>query len=463
MKRITTRISKKISLLFFGDVLLLYAALWVTLALRYGPDERGRLIGLHILPFTLVFALWLMVIGAVGLYELRLLKNEKLFLYRLLQAMAANVVLAIILFYFFPFAIEPRRNLLLIASMAAVFFFLWRSLFNIIIPRAPASRVMFLGANEETAHLADFLLANPQLGWRPVGFISHEEENKGDLIHSLPALPHLVLGPDGLRHIIRDFKPEVIVLSPEMKANTAVIQALFDAIRIGVSTVEFPAFHEMLTGKVPHSLISEAWFLENLIGAHRRSYEVGKRALDLILAFIVSLPALVTFPIIALAIRYDSPGPVFFRQKRVGRNGREFSLLKYRSMVQNADQMSAFKHTEKDMRQTRVGALLRKNYLDELPQIINIFRGEMSFVGPRPERPEFVAELKEKIPFYEMRLLASPGMTGWAQIRMENDASIEDAPQKMQYDLYYVKNQSLTLDLLIMLRTLFILIRREGR
>ncbi len=455
---IRTRISKKILLLFAGDVLLLYAALWTTLAIRYTGEDRVQFFHLHLLPFTLIFSLWLAFVGAFGLYELRLLKNSRLFLYRLLQIMTLNTILAIVIFYFFPFAIEPRRNLLLIVGIATIFFFTWRLLFNIIVPRAPATRVIFLGVTPDTAPLAEWLLANPQLGYRPMAYVSH-----GESAELLPSLPHLTLDAGGLERMIRNYKTQTIVISPEMKNDARLVQALLDIIRLGISVIDFPGFHEMLTGKIPLSLIREAWFLENLIGIKKSSYEIAKRAMDCALALVIAAPALLTFPFIAFAISMDSTGPVFFRQRRVGRNGREFTLIKYRSMVQNAHEVSGLKHMATDPRQTRVGAVLRKNYLDEIPQIVNILKGEMSFVGPRPERPEYVRELKTQIPFYAMRLLVAPGATGWAHINMENDASVEDAPEKMQYDLYYVKNRSFLLDLLIMLRTLFILLKREGR
>ena len=132
-------------------------------------------------------------------------------------------------------------------------------------------------------------------------------------------------------------------------------------------------------------------------------------------------------------------------------------------MVKNADEMSGEKQDGDDPRQTRIGMFLRKHYFDEIPQIINVLKGDMSFVGPRPERSEYIDELKEKIPFYEMRLLVPPGLTGWAQINMEDDASVQDAPEKMQYDLYYVKNRTSALDLLILLRTIATLLKRQGR
>ena len=237
----------------------------------------------------------------------------------------------------------------------------------------------------------------------------------------------------------------------------------YEVLPLGVTITNFPDFYESITGKVPTSLINETWFLENLAELNNRPYERAKRLLDIVAAALFSIPAALLFPVIALLIKIESRGPVFYKQQRVGKNGKVFEFIKFRSMIEGADIIDGKKGSGEDERHTRVGRLLRKTYLDELPQIINIFRGEMSFVGPRPERPEFVEILKENVQFYETRLLVRPGITGWAQIRMANDASVEDAPEKLQYDLYYVKNRSLLMDLGIMLKTAAILVRREGR
>lgn len=449
---------KKI-ILFLGDVLLLYGALFATLYIRQYFQTDRILVERHIIPFTIIFAFWLIFFGAFGLYDLRLMKNSKIFLYRLLKAIAASIVLTILFLYVLPFfEIEPRRNLFLLAIFATVLIFLWRYLFNLLIVRAPASRVIFVGVNKETVDLVDFLLKNPQLGQRPVAFIAANGEEPSS---SLP-LPLYTLQQD-LAHVVRDLGADVIAISSELKENKTLVKVLFQVIPLGISVTEFPKLHEMHTGKIPLSLIQEVWFLENLVGIKKRFYEFFKRGLDMVVAVLLGIPTSFLLPLIALAIKLDSKGPIFYRQKRVGRNGREFGVFKYRSMVKDADKMSGFKEGGLDTRHTRVGKFLRKSYIDELPQIINIFKGEMSFVGPRPERPEYVRELKQKIPFYEMRLLVPPGITGWAQIHMENDASVEDAPEKMQYDLYYVKHRSFVLDLLIILRTIFIILRREGR
>lgn len=459
----------KVTSLFLGDLLLFWTALILNLYLRYyynNPKPEWSLINLHFVPFSVVFMIWLIIFGAFGLYELRFIQNTKRFFYRLLRASATNVVLAIIIFYLFlPLTeIEPRRNLFIITSFSILFIVGWRYLFNLFVIRARASRVIFFGANKETIEFADYLFKNPQLGQRPVAFISNNEsDNERQMLNPLP-FPLFRLENQNIAHIVKDMDADTIVISREIKENAALVKILFQVIPLGVRVIEFATLHEMLTGKIPLSLVGEIWFLENLVGVKKKIYEFFKRLSDLIVVAAISIPVAVFFPFVALAIKLDSHGPTFYKQVRVGKNGKEFRLIKFRSMIENADQMSGFKTVDgSDSRQTRVGAFLRKIYLDELPQIINILKGEMSFAGPRPERPEYVDELKRKIPFYEMRLLVPPGITGWAQINMEDDASVEDAPEKMQYDLYYIKNRSFVLDLLVILRTAFIVLQRQGR
>ena len=455
------RISKKVLLILAGDAILLYAAIYAALVVRYGALLTSGIITKHIVSFSGIFPLWLVIFGAFGFYDLRFMKNEKIFLYRLLRVMAINTIAAITLFYLFPFEIEPRRNLFIIAAFATMGIFAWRYLFNLLVIRTAVTRVLFIGFNKEMIDLAGFLLHHPQLGHKPVAFISAQEQ---PLI--LPVgLVHIPFQHENLSRAIRDARPDMVVISPEMKGNKMTVGVLLTLIPSGISIAEFAAFHEAMTGKIPLSLISEVWFLENLIGIKKRSYEFLKRLLDICISIPAGIITLGLFPFLAFAIRIDSPGPVFFRQTRVGRHGKPFTLIKFRSMVRDAEYLSGMKmhggHT--DPRQTRIGSLMRKTYLDELPQIINILRGEMSFIGPRPERPEFVEQLKQKIPFYETRFLVPPGITGWAQMNMENDASVEDAPEKLQYDLYYIKNRTFILDLLIALRTLSTIMRRQGR
>lgn len=481
--------------LVIGDTVLLYAALVTALFLRYANIEESYLMSQHMPPFTIIFGVWLLIFGAFGLYDLKFMKNSKRFLYRLLRAMSTNAVLAVLVLYLIPvFEIEPRRNLIIIALLATIFIFIWRYLFNLLILKTPTSKVLFFGISKDAIELADFLLKNPQLGQKPVAFMSvhpvrsQMPETSADPQtdqtsngtsgeeYNLP-LPVLTANQD-LSPIIQEFDIDTIVISRDIKENKVLVSILFQVIPLGVATVEFPTFYESHRGKIPLSLIGEVWFLENLVGIRKNLYEFFKRVVDIALAAVLGIPALVLFPFVALGIVLSTPGDVrhwrdararegdgiiFFRQKRVGKNGTIFNFVKFRSQRLGSEKMGQIKEIEKDPRQYPFGRFLRKMYLDELPQIWNVLRGEMSFVGPRPERPEYVRELKEKIPFYEMRLLVAPGITGWAQISMENDASVEDAPEKMQYDLYYIKNRSLILDLLVALKTFFTLLKREGR
>ncbi len=449
----------KLFILIVGDILLLYLALFVTLLLRYANSAEPDLIARHFFPFSVIFLLWIILFVAFGLHDFRFIKNNKRFLYRLLRAMATNLVISILVFYLIPaFEIEPRRNLFLVAIISTLFIFIWRYLFNLAIIRAPSAKVLFWGTSSDARELVEYLLRNPQLGFAPVAFMVLPGENPPT---PMP-LPHFEPQQD-LTPIIKNFAVDTVVISPELKENRVFVATLFQLIPLGIGVVELPKFYEMNIGKIPLSLIGEVWFLENLVGVKKTSYEFFKRGLDITLGGMLGLLALLFFPFIALAIKLDSEGPIFFRQKRVGRGGKEFELIKFRSMVKNAENLNGYKGNGRDLRHTRVGSFLRKNYLDELAQIINILKGDMSFIGPRPERPEYVAQLKQKTPFYEMRLLVPPGITGWAQIHMENDASVEDATEKLQYDLYYIKNRAPLLDLLIALKTMFTLLRREGR
>ena len=475
-----TTLNHKIKLffLFAGDLAVLWLALWSAIMLRYSGSPELGLLESHVLPFSIIFAVWLLFFGAFGLYDLRLMKNGRRFLYRLLRVMATNLIFPIALFYFLPFfEIEPRRNLFLIATLAILFLFVWRYLFNLLIVRAPASKILFFGVNSDASELAEYLLKNPQLGQKPVAFMAVNGERPPENL----SLPYFE-SSQNFSIIIKDSGIDTIVISREIKENKTLVNILFQAIPLGISVVEFPSFYEAHTGKIPLSLIREVWFLENLIGQKKSYYQFFKRVLDIAVAIVTGCVTLVLLPFIAMGIMISTPhdvarwrekraragdGILFFRQARVGKNGKVFNFVKFRSHRLGAERLSAVmnevKEAPNDPRQYSFGTVLRKTYLDELGQIWNILKGEMSFVGPRPERPEYVEKLKQKVPFYEMRLLVPPGITGWAQVNMEDDAAVEDAPEKMQYDLYYIKNRSLVLDLLIILKTIFTILRREGR
>ncbi len=451
--------SSKQLLLLIGDIIIFAASL----AIRYGPRPDPFVVELYRFAAPFLVLVWLAGFAAFGLYDLALAKNEPRFFARLTQALTANLLASVLLFYLVPhFGLTPLLTLAIIFFTLAVLSASWRAAVNSVLRRRAQERVLFLGATPEVERLAGFIAENPQLGFIPVG--------GGGVGPSAE-------GRRGLAGTIRDLRVDRIVVAHDLRQTPDIVRSLFRVVPLGLAVTDFPRFYEAVLGKVPVSLISEAWFLENLIGQRRPRYEFLKRILDLTVAVLLGAVLLALLPLAALAIILATPGEVFgykklrahtgdgiifFRQARIGRSGRPFGLMKFRTMVLGAEKRGGEKDG-RDERVTLVGKIFRKTYLDELPQIWNIIKGEMSFVGPRPERPEFAREIESNVPFYRVRELVLPGITGWAQINMGYDASVEDALEKLTYDLYYIKNRSLFLDLSIMLKTALKLLQRSGR
>lgn len=445
--------------LFSGDVLALYGALLLTIIIRYSGLPLIYYIKIHLAPFSIIFAIWLVAFYISGLYELKVVKNTPAFYERLYKVFIFNTAVAISVFYLAPyFQVAPRANLFIVLVVAFLILVGWRWTAQSVMAAKGASRVLFFGFSKEVLELAGFLRQNPQLGFLPVAVMTsdHEEIPDGAPLRAFSFDNHLT-------HVIRDEGIEIIVASSEIKKNEALVQMLFKVVPLGVPVVDFLSFYEVSTGKIPLSLVGEIWFLENLIGIRRPFYELAKRIIDIVLAVVLGILALPLIPFIILTIRLDTAGPAFYHQKRIGKHGRMIGIIKFRTMHLGAERGGARWADENDPRVTRVGKFLRKSRLDELPQLWSILVGDLSLVGPRPERAEFVALLEKKIPFYQMRHLVQPGLSGWAQIHFPYGASVEDALEKLQYDLAYIKNRSVWLDLTTILKTAAIVLSRAGR
>lgn len=271
-------------------------------------------------------------------------------------------------------------------------------------------------------------------------------------------------GVRDLEAICSTYRVDSVVVALAERRNCFPLREVLACKMRGIRVEDYPDFLERLTGKIPVPDLRPSWLIFSDGFGSRTLFRRLKRALDL---FLASVLFVVTFPVmavVAIAIRLESSGPALFRQERMGRNGRRFVLFKFRSMYQDAERNTGpVWAAEKDPRVTRVGRFIRKTRLDELPQLWNVLQGEMSFIGPRPERPHFVQTLQEVVPYYAQRLAVRPGITGWAQVRYPYGASVEDALEKLQYDLYYIKNMSPFLDLLILLATVRTVLRRGGR
>lgn len=448
MSLLTDRIKKIICLI--GDLATLYLALILTLLLRYGADWENQWQN-HFFPFTIIFLLSLCVFYITGLYDLSLARNNLNFFVTLTQALLASAISAALFFYFIPyFGITPKTNLFLTFGLLAILIFLWRQFYNRFI-KSPGllNNVLILGQNEETKELIQYVQNNPQLGFRIKKIVSAEDVK---ILYDL------------IETIVQE-KIQTVIITADPHEDKNLARNLYQCLPLKITVSDLPSFYEKITGKIPVSSISEMWFLQNLMNNHKVFFEGSKKFIDLLVGVLIGLPALVLTPLISFLIKIDSAGPIFYCQKRVGRDNRIFEVIKFRTMIQDAEKTGAQWAKEKDDRITRVGKWLRKTRLDELPQIWNVLKGEMSFVGPRPERPEFAFsdELLSQIPFYQVRHSIKPGLTGWAQIKYPYGASIKDTLHKLQYDLYYIKNRSFILDLAIILKTIKTILSGGGR
>lgn len=321
-----------------------------------------------------------------------------------------------------------------------------------------AKRVLILGTGAEAVTVENSLktLRHPRI--EVVGFYqtSGAQPPKVDADRLIPRSISLTEVIERL-----DIR-EVIVAVREQRGGVLPLRELLDCRVRGIPVTDLSAFYEKVRGEVPIETLKASWLIYGSGFEQGNVRTLIKRVFDLAASSVLLVVALPLMIVTAVAIRLESPGPIIYRQVRTGRAGRPFTVLKFRSMRVDAEKDGAQWARPGDARVTRVGRVIRKLRIDELPQIINVLRGEMSFVGPRPERPEFVAKLKEQIPFYDLRHSVKPGLTGWAQVRYSYGASVEDARTKLQFDLYYVKNHSLFLDILILFETVRVILFREG-
>lgn len=362
---------------------------------------------------------------------------------------------------------------------------LWRYAFSAIaLPQRLQRKVLIIGGGRAGKEILASIKQRQNSGLVVAGFLDDNPQKIGASIDGAP-----VLGNTGqLDEMISQHKVAMVVVAITHEKSAALSNSLLRLSLMGAQLIDMPSLYEFLAGKIPPHHISDAWLLVNSLHNSRLYYRHFKRVTDLILA---ALGLALTWPLwvlIAAAVKVDSRGPVFFRQERLGKDGKPFPIIKFRTMVQEAEKGGPQFASRGDPRITRVGRFLRKTRLDELPQLYNILKGEMSFIGPRPEREVFIREFqqlvpdlregrratdpigcqvvcgyRERIPYYSYRLLIKPGITGWAQVMHPYSANLEETQEKLQYDLYYVKNMSWVLDLAILLKTIRIVLFGWGR
>jgi exopolysaccharide biosynthesis polyprenyl glycosylphosphotransferase len=411
--------------------------------------------------FYLLPLIWMVFL--VELYDPHRAKNIRKSVAGISIAALTGLSLYAVVYLISPKGSLPRLGIGIFLVFAFVLTLIWRLIYiQIFTAQAFLRRVLIVGAGaagETLARVYNELRPQP---FFLVGFMDDDPEKIGKSLEGFPILggnEHLleIINAKGITEI-------VIAITGEVQGDT--FQVLLDAQENGVDIIPMPTLYEELMGRVPVNHLESEWLIRSFLNDAQVGgfYELAKRLLDILVAVVGLCAFILLFPFTAIIILLDSGSPIFYKQIRSGKAGRLYSITKFRTMRQDAEKDGVVQVThENDERITRVGNFLRRTHIDELPQFWNVLRGEMSIVGPRAERPELIIKYQKQIPLYRARLLAKPGITGWAQVNYGYSATIAQTVVKLEYDLYYIKHRSLWMDILVILRTMTQVIGFRGR
>jgi sugar transferase (PEP-CTERM system associated) len=459
MHRLTLR---SLTLVVFETVLIV-AAVAVAAYLRLGDWAWVILVNEHGATKTLLAAgVAQACLYYADLYDLRLASDRPELFVRIVQALGAASFILAVVYFWFPALIIGRGVFMIAAFLVITLVIGWRLLFVYLSGRmGPRERLLLVGTSAAAVSLARELHEHRhELGVEIVGFVDADPALVGTRVVN-PGVIGLI---DDIPSIVRSKAVHRVVVSLTDARGKLPMEKLLEMKLDGVTFDHLASVYEEYMGKIAVENLRPSWLIFSEGFRKSRILGVTKRILDFVVATFGLIVALPLMAIIALAIKLTSPGPILYHQRRVGRLGRIFTVHKFRTMRVDAEAATGpvWAAKDGDVRVTAIGSWLRRTRLDELPQFWNVLKGEMSLVGPRPERPEFVEALKRDIPYYGQRHVVRPGVTGWAQVRYTYGASTEDALQKLQYDLYYIKNSSMALDLFIIFDTIKTVIRRKG-
>jgi len=447
-------------LFVIGEGALIYAAVLIAAFLRLGSAHASFLSG-----EILGKALLITVVCQASLYynELYNLKVTDTYLelgLRLTKAVGiASIVLALI-YYCIPSLLMGRGIFFITLAFLIFLVVSWRYAYNWVLKKKMfTERVIILGRGRLCREIIDEITGSPDSGYQVSGVICINSTSPSAFFRGIP----LFSMNRTLCELAESLRAQKIIVAMDERRGKLPTDQLLRCRMKGIQILEGAALYEELTGKLFVEKVNPSWLIFS-DGFHKsRITPSMKRATGLVVASVGLLLTLPLIGLIALAIKLDSKGLVIFKQDRSGEDGRVFKLCKFRSMIDNAEAVSGPRWaTYNDRRITRVGKILRKYRLDEIPQMWNVLKGDMSFVGPRPERPEFVKKLAQMIPYYSERHTVRPGITGWAQVSYRYGASVEDAREKLKYDLFYIKNMSLVMDLIIVFKTAKIVLLKSG-
>lgn len=426
---------KRFWALILGDLLSFWVTLILIIYFRFGGSLFIESFKDHLLPFSILCGTWILCFYVFGLYDLFSIKPTLAKLKQFGLALLSSFFIGILLFYFVSlFGISPKTNLVFQVLGFGIFSFLWRRKFYTIFSTQLVRPVIIYGENIFLENIKKVINSNPQFGLK------------------------LLSSTDDKEKVIQEAKNlENLVLIFDEKNSRLEKKDLANLYKNKVEIVSIVEAYEKYLFKIPVDYISENWVFENIKIKKYTLYNFANKILNIVIPIMVLI---VTFPIVLLSaffIYINDRENIFFIAKRVGLNGKSFDFYKLRSMIINAEKNGAVWADKNDKRVTTIGKIIRKTHIDEIPQMINILKGDMNLIGPRPERPEFVEKLEKEISYYNLRHIIKPGFTGWAQIKYRYASSVEDSKEKFEYDFYYTKNKNIFLDLGIIIKTIQII------
>jgi sugar transferase (PEP-CTERM system associated) len=449
------------SLLFvLGEGVLIYVSVLTAAFVRWGSLHASFLSGPVLSKALVVMVVCQVCLYFNELYDLKITNSHLELGLRLTKALGiASIVLAII-YYCIPSLLIGRGIFLISLVLLGVLVVPWRYAYSWILKRNMLTeKVMILGSGDLFTEIINEITGHPDSGYHVAGVVSTNSISPSAISHDIPLFDM----KQPLSELADSLQTKKVVVAMDERRGKLPINELLDCKIKGVTIVEGETLYEELAGKIFVENLNPSWLIFSDGFRVSGMTRVMKRAVGFVTA---SVGLVLTLPLIALAalaIKLDSKGPVFLKQKRCGEDGRVFQLHKFRSMIDNAEEGTGARWAaDDDSRVTWVGRILRRYRLDEIPQMWNVLKGDMNFIGPRPERPEFVGELTRMISYYSQRHSVKPGITGWAQVSFTYGASVEDALQKLKYDLFYIKNMSLVMDLIILWKTAKIVLLKSG-
>jgi sugar transferase (PEP-CTERM system associated) len=456
------RLNGRTILLILAEAGLVYGAIIAAVYLRVGViDAPEELITKHgYLKAAVATFFCLASFYLFDLYDFLVMHDRRELVLRLVQALGLAWIALAFSFYMYP-ALRFGRGISLIALPLALSLMVsWRVSIHWFLGHPDfGERILIVGSGNLAVELAREVLNRPDAGYRIAGFVGTDAELLGKSLIN----PRVIGLTEDLDKVVkRENIDRIVVAMGERRGQLPTSKLLQLSLAGQVTIEEGASFYERITGRVSLNMLRPSWLIFTGRGRQKKVAGLARTAVHWLVALLGAILSLPIVLVTAILIKLESRGPIFYKQERVGKNGRTFVLTKFRSMRVDAEQDGPVWATKRDSRTTRIGRVIRKIRVDEIPQFWNILKGEMSFVGPRPERPHFVAQLADAIPFYEQRHLIAPGLTGWAQIKYPYGSSIEDARQKLQYDLFYIKNQGLILDAIIIFETIKIILFGRG-